>query len=172
MATTTHRPTPPTAGRRSAAARGRAAHPAVERADRWAGRFLLAAGIAVACLWAVSLPGAFHDGLFRYAGTDEAGNIPLFHLVAEGVMAAVAIVAGLATIRGDHRGRLGALLAAGMLIYSAINSSGWLIENQPPVTLLTAATLVGSVLVAWVVLVESARRGAEGAGGSGGRSGR
>ena len=119
--------------------------PPPDRQERLAGWFLLAVGGGVAGLWTVSLPGAFRQGPFTYAGTPEAGNIPAFHLAAEGGMAVASLTAGTALLRGWPHRREGALTASGMLVYSSINSSGWLLRNQPPVTAVTAVTLAGSL---------------------------
>lgn len=119
---------------------------------RWPGVFLISIGVVIAALWAASLPGAFDDGVLTYAGTSDVGNIPVFHLLAEGVMATVAILSGVALLRGSRHADAGALVACGMLIYSSVNSSGWLLHNQPAVTLVTAATIVGSVAVVYAIL--------------------
>jgi hypothetical protein len=115
--------------------------------EQLAGCFLLGTGAGVSLLWAASLPGAFRGGLFTYAGTPEAGNIPVFHVVAEAGMAASSLVAGTALLRGWQQRRGAALTACGMLIYSSLNSSGWLLRNQPAVTAVTGATLAGSLAV-------------------------
>jgi hypothetical protein len=121
---------------------------------RWVGWYLVIVGAGVGVLWAASLPGAFDDGLLAYAGTAAAGNIPVFHLVAEAVMAATAIVAGVAILRRFRLGRPAALLANGMMLYSAVNSSGWLLQHQPAVLVLTGATLAGSLASTWVLVAD------------------
>jgi hypothetical protein len=113
--------------------------------------YLLIVGVGVLALWAVSLPGAFRDGLLDYSGNATTGNVPVFHVVAEGVMAATALTAALLLRRGSRRGTLVAMLANGMLIYSALNSSGWLLQHQPAVLLVTGGTLVGSVAASWML---------------------
>ena len=120
---------------------------------RWVGWYLVVVGAGVALLWVASLPGAFDDGMFSYAGTAAAGNIPIFHVAAEAAMAATALAAGVAVLRRHRYAPGAALLANGMLLYSAVNSSGWLWHNQRPIVALTAATLVGSVASTWVLLV-------------------
>jgi hypothetical protein len=70
-------------------------------AEQAAAYFLIVVGLMVAALWLASLLGAFEEGLFACAGTDDAGNIPVFHLVAEGLMAMVAVAAGRAATRWD-----------------------------------------------------------------------
>ncbi|WP_409332677.1 hypothetical protein [Trujillonella humicola] len=121
---------------------------AADAAERRAGWFLLGTGAGVAGLWATSLPGAFRGGLFTYAGTPEAGNVPAFHLAAEAAMAASSLAAGTSLLRGWPQRRGAALVACGMLVYSSVNSSGWLLHERPALTAVTAATLAGSLAVA------------------------
>lgn len=117
-----------------------------EDVPRWIGWFLIGIGAGIAGLWAVSLPGAFDQGLASYVGTPDTGSIPLFHVVAEGLMAATSLVAGLAVLRDLRSGRPLALVAGGMLVYSSINASGWLLHNQPATLAVTAGTLIGATL--------------------------
>lgn len=119
---------------------------------RWIGWYLIIVGLGIGGLWMASLPGAFDDGLFTYAGTDAVGNIPIFHVLAEGLMAAASLFAGVELLRRRPWAPGWALLANGMLAYSAINSSGWLLQNQPAVVVFTGATLVGSAVSAWSLL--------------------
>jgi hypothetical protein len=114
---------------------------------RAAGGFLIGVGAGVAALWAGSLPGAFRQGLFTYSGTPETGTIPVFHVVAEAAMAATSLAAGTALLRGQPHAREAALTASGMLVYSSINSSGWLLEHQPAVLAVTGGTLAGALAV-------------------------
>ena len=85
--------------------------------------------------------GAFRNGLFRYAGTTESGNIPVFHLVAEAAMAMTSVAGGWALRARRPYGRGAALAACGMLEYSAINSSGWLLRNRPWVVIVTGRNI-------------------------------
>jgi hypothetical protein len=130
----------------------RPGHVTATPTPRWISWYLIAVGVGVGVLWTASLPGAFQDGLFTYAGTSTAGNVPFFHILAEAIMAATALTAGLLWRRGSRRAPTVTLLANGMLAYSAINSSGWLLHNQPAVTVLTGATLVGAIASTWNVL--------------------
>lgn len=114
---------------------------------RAAGGFLVGVGAGVAALWAASLPGAFRQGLFTYSGTPETGTIPVFHVVAEAAMAATSLGAGTALLRGRPHAREAALTASGMLIYSSVNSSGWLLEHRPAVVAVTGGTLTGALAV-------------------------
>ena len=123
-----------------------------ESAERRAGWFLLGVGTGVAGLWTATLRDAFHGGLFTYAGTPEAGNIPAFHLAAEAGMAATSLAAGTALLRGAPQRRGAALTACGMLIYSSINSSGWLLHNRPALTAAPALTLAGALTTVRLLL--------------------
>lgn len=120
-------------------------------ARRLVGWHLVVVGTGVAALWAASLPSAFEDGMLTYAGTQAVGNIAVFQVVAEAMMASTALAAGVGVLRGHRRGRALALVANGMLAYSAVNSSGGLLHNQPAVLLVTAATFLGSATTTWVV---------------------
>ena len=123
-------------------------------ARRLVGWHLVVVGTGVAALWAASLPSALEDGMLTYAGTQAVGNIAVFQVVAEAMMASTALAAGVGVLRGHrrgHRGRALALVANSMLAYSAVDSSGWLLHNQPAVLLVTAATFLGSATTTWVV---------------------
>ncbi len=98
---------------------------------RWVCWYLLVVGAGVAALWATSLPGAFDEGMFTYAGTAAVGNIPVFHVVAEASTAPTALAAGVGLLRRHPHGRSAALLANGMLAYSAVNSSGGCCTTNP-----------------------------------------
>ena len=126
--------------------------PAMASVPRWAGWFFVVVGVGVAGLWTVSLPKACNEGLNSYVGTLETGTIPLFHVLAEGLMAAASLWAGVAILRERRRARSLALVASGMLVYSSISASGWLLRNQPATLLVTGATLIGSALVVAVLL--------------------
>jgi hypothetical protein len=130
----------------SPAVRAQERPPPLSPAERRASSFLIGTGLAIAGLWCLSLPGAFRNGLLRYAGAAETGNIPLFHLAAEAAMAMTSVASGRALRARRPYGRGAALAACGMLEYSAINSSGWLLRNQPGVVIVTGGTLIGATV--------------------------
>jgi hypothetical protein len=78
----------------SPAVRAQERPPPLSPAERRASSFLIGTGLAIAGLWCLSLPGAFRNGLLRYAGAAETGNIPLFHLAAEAAMAMTSVASG------------------------------------------------------------------------------
>ena len=84
--------------------------------------------IAIFVLWAVTLAQGqgWERGLFVY----QNGNIPVFHLAAECVMACVTLLGLIAWLRRRSWGPSTALIGAGMFGYSAINSLGWALHNQ------------------------------------------
>jgi hypothetical protein len=106
------------------------------------GALLVVAGLGTFAIWIGYLAGnafgQFPQGLFVY----QDGNYPIFHVVAEGLMGVAALVAGGGLWRGTRWGRGLAMLALGMLGYSAINSSGWPLKNDPALLIPMVATLV------------------------------
>ena len=58
------------------------------------------------------------------------GNIPIFHLVAECLMATVTLAGAVGLWQGVRWGSNVALLGLGMFTYSAINSFGWALHND------------------------------------------
>jgi hypothetical protein len=95
----------------SPAVRAQERPPPLSPAERRASSFLIGTGLAIAGLWCLSLPGAFRNGLLRYAGAAETGNIPVFHLAAEAAMAMTSVASGRALRARRPYGR-GAALAA------------------------------------------------------------
>ncbi len=107
--------------------------------------FWLLNSLAIFVLWAVTLATGhgWTQGLFAY----QNGNIPIFHLVAESSMAIVTL-AGLVGWQLARRwGPPLALVGAGMFGYSAINSMGWAIHNQPALTIPMGLSLLGLPLL-------------------------
>src|SRR5271165_2239451 len=127
----------------SPAARAEERPPPLSSRQRRASSFPIGTGLAIAGLWCFSLPGAFRNGLFRYAGTTDSGNIPVFNLVAEAAMAMTSVAGGWALRARRPYGRVLLLrhAACGMLEYSAINSSGWLLHNRPWVVIVTGRNI-------------------------------
>jgi hypothetical protein len=73
-------------------------------ARRLVGWHLVVVGTGVAALWAASLPSAFEDGMLTYAGTQAVGNIAVFQVVAEGMMASTALAAGVGVLSRTPQG--------------------------------------------------------------------
>ena len=111
-------------------------------------------GLAVLALWIATFATgrAWEQGLFVY----QNGNIPLFHVVAECLMALVTLLGVLAWIAKKRWGRLLALVGAGMFGYSAINSMGWAIHNAPALAIPMALSLAGLPLLFVLAARESA----------------
>jgi hypothetical protein len=61
-------------------------------------------------------------------------------------MAMTSVAGGWALPARRPYGRGAALAACGMLEYSAINSSGWLLRNRPWVVIVTGGTLIGATV--------------------------
>jgi hypothetical protein len=107
----------------------------------------MASGLGVLGIWTSSLAGGAFGGapgLFVF----QDGNYPIFHLVAETFMAVTAVVAGVALWRRARAGRRLAMLALGMLAYSAINSSGWPLRHDPTLLIPMGITFLGAALAA------------------------
>lgn len=79
------------------------------------------------------------DGLFAY----QNGNIPIFHLTAECLMAVTTLAGLVAWNGGRDWGPLLALVGAGMFGYSAVNSMGWALHNDRTLAVPMTLTLVG-----------------------------
>ena len=97
--------------------------------------------LAIFVLWAVTLATGhgWQQGLFAY----QNGNIPIFHLVAELSMAIVTLAGLVGWLRARRWGPPLALLGAGMFGYSAVNSMGWAIHNQPALAIPMGLSLIG-----------------------------
>jgi hypothetical protein len=104
------------------------------------GGLLALDGVGVLALWTLSLTsGAFGGltGLFVY----QDGNFPILHVTAELLMGSMAAASGIGLLARQPWARGFALVAFGMLGYSAINSAGWPIRNDPSLLVPMGATL-------------------------------
>ncbi len=90
---------------------------------------LVIASLGVFIIWGMNLAGgAFPEGIF--VGSQET-SLPIFHLVAEFLMAVVTLIGVIGTRRGKPWGNGLTLFGMGMFTYSAINSMGWTVLNDP-----------------------------------------
>ena len=90
---------------------------------------LVIASFSVFIIWGMNLVGgAFPEGVF--VGSQET-SLPIFHLVAEFLMALVTLIGVLGIWRRKSWGNGLTLFGMGMFTYSAINSMGWTIINDP-----------------------------------------
>lgn len=90
---------------------------------------LVIASLGVFIIWGMNLAGgAFPQGVF--VGSQET-SLPIFHLVAEFLMAVVTLVGIFGIWRRKTWGSGLTLFGMGMFTYSAINSMGWTILNDP-----------------------------------------
>ncbi|MCG8352740.1 MAG: hypothetical protein MI924_33670 [Chloroflexales bacterium] len=106
--------------------------------------FLVADGLMILVIWATSLAhGAFPAGLMVY----QEGNYPILHLIAELLMAALALTAGVSLWLRLPWSRGMALCALGALAYATINSTGWALRKDPGLLLPLIANLVAVILV-------------------------
>lgn len=67
------------------------------------------------------------DGVFA---SQQETSMPVFHLVAEALMAIVTLAGVIGVWRGKSWGKGITLFGLGMFTYSAINSFGWAIVNN------------------------------------------
>jgi len=85
--------------------------------------------LAVFGLWAVNLSSnAFPGGVWS---AQQESSLPALHLAAEGIMAGVTLVGVCGTWKGAGWGRGILLFGLGMFAYSAVNSLGWAVINDP-----------------------------------------
>jgi len=85
--------------------------------------------LAVVGLWAVNLSSnAFPGGVWS---AQQESSLPALHLAAEGLMAGVTLAGVLGTWKGAGWGRGILLFGLGMFAYSAVNSLGWAVVNDP-----------------------------------------
>ena len=90
---------------------------------------LVIASLGVFVIWGMNLAGgAFPQGVF--AGSQET-SLPIFHLVAEFLMAVVTLMGVFGFWRRKSWGSGLTLFGMGMFTYSAINSMGWTVLNDP-----------------------------------------
>lgn len=104
------------------------------------GALLALNGVGILALWILSLTsGAFGGitGLLAY----QDGNFPILHVTAEFLMGLVAVASGIGLLGRQPWARGLAMVAFGMLGYSAINSAGWPIRNDPSLLVPMLATL-------------------------------
>ncbi len=118
---------------------------------------LILNSIWVVLLWPIDIAsGAFPRGLFA---NQPEGSIPIFHLAAECIMAAITVVGLIGWIQGKRWGRGLSLLGIGMFSYSAINSMGWAFTNNPILAAPMLFTLLlAAILVPMLVCEKSAIR--------------
>ncbi len=101
---------------------------------------LVIASLGVFIIWGMNLAGgAFPEGVF--VGSQET-SLPIFHLVAESLMAVVTLIGVIGTWRNKPWGNGLTLFGMGMFTYSAINSMGWTVLNDPIQSIPMGITLV------------------------------
>lgn len=100
--------------------------------------------LAVFGIWGMNLAsGAFPNGVF--VGQEEI-SLPILHLIAEFLMAATTLVGVIGVWRHKPWATGITLLGLGMFTYSAVNSMGWAILNDP----VQAVPMVFTILVVLV----------------------
>lgn len=107
--------------------------------------FWILMSVAILGLWGASFASGktWEGGLFAY----QNGNIPIFHLAAECGMSVIVLVGVVGWVRGFRWGRTVTVFGAGMFGYSAINSFGWALHNEPALTIPMSLSWVGVFLL-------------------------
>ena len=101
---------------------------------------LVIASLGVFIIWGMNLAsGAFPEGIL--VGSQET-SLPIFHLAAEFLMAIATLVGIVGIWRRKHWGNGLTLFGMGMFTYSAINSMGWTVLNDPVQSIPMAFTLL------------------------------
>ena len=90
---------------------------------------LVIASLGIFIIWGMNLlGGAFPEGIL--VGSQET-SLPIFHLAAEFLMAVITLVGVFGIWRRKPWGNGLTLFGMGMFTYSAINSMGWAVLNDP-----------------------------------------
>jgi len=101
---------------------------------------LLILSLAIFGIWGMNFAaGAFEEGLF--VGQPETA-LPIFHLVAEFLMAVLTLVGVIGFWRKKQWAKGLTLFGMGMFTYSAINSMGWAVINDPVQAIPMGITLI------------------------------
>jgi hypothetical protein len=96
--------------------------------------------LAVVGLWAVNLSNqVFPGGIWA---VQQEISLPALHLAAEGIMAGVTLAGVVGTWKDAGWGRGILLFGLGMFAYSAVNSLGWAVVNDPGQGIPMVLTLV------------------------------
>jgi hypothetical protein len=113
---------------------------------------LVIASLGIFIIWGMNLlGGAFPGGVF--VGSEET-SLPIFHLVAEFLMAVVTLIGVIGIWRRKPWGNGLTLFGMGMFTYSAINSMGWTVLNDPIQSIPMGFTLL-VVIAALPMLIRS-----------------
>ena len=100
--------------------------------------------LAIFGIWGMNFAaGAFAEGIF--IGQQET-SLPIFHLVAEFLMAGVTMAGVIGFWRKKAWAKGLTVFGMGMFTYSAINSMGWAVINDPLQAIPMAITLVVVIL--------------------------
>jgi hypothetical protein len=101
---------------------------------------LVIASLGVFIIWSMNLAGgAFPEGIF--VGSQET-SLPIFHLVAEALMAIVTLIGVIGIWQRKSWGNGLTVFGMGMFTYSAINSMGWTVLNDPIQSIPMGITLI------------------------------
>jgi len=115
--------------------------------------FLLS--LAIFAIWGLNFAsGAFAKGIFL--GQEEI-SLPVFHLAAEFLMAGITMAGVIGLWRAKKWGHGLTVFGMGMFTYSAINSMGWAVINDPVQAIPMGITLI-VVLIALPLLIKINQR--------------
>ena len=106
--------------------------------------FFVGCSLAVLAYWPwVWAQDAFAEGVLA---VQQQGAVPLSHISAELLMALVTLVAAGAWARKLPWGAPLLLFGLGMFAYGTLNALGWALYESPPLAVLMALVLGGSLL--------------------------
>ncbi len=121
------------------------------RRDVWPAVFALLVGAGMVAQWTLSLVGG---------GVAEVETRPVelgFHLAAEGTTALLLVVAGLGLLRRAGWAWWLYCVATGMLLYTAIVSPGYFVQEGQPAYLALFVVILALALVFLALVVRSRR---------------
>lgn len=106
--------------------------------------FFILDSLAIFGLWAMNLSrGAFPHGIL----TPQAEtSLPVLHLTAEFLMAGITLAGAMGMWFERRWGKGLFLLGLGMFLYSAVNSLGWAVVNDPVQGIPMGLTLIAVLL--------------------------
>jgi peptidoglycan/LPS O-acetylase OafA/YrhL len=113
----------------------------------WPAVFAIVVGVGMVAQWAFSL---------LTGGVPEVETRPTalgFHLAAEGLTAALLVAAGVALLLRRPRRTWLYALATGMLLYTAIVSPGYFVQEGQPIFLLMFAVILVLAVLGLVAVI-------------------
>lgn len=124
-------------------------------APRWPGVVVALLGLGMIAFWTMQL--AVESIMAGGLGTAEGDAYLLFHLIAELLAGATAVLGGTALLLRRQAGVSITLIGAGGVLYAAVNSLGWAVLNDAALVVVFIVSIL-LVLSASVGLTKEAAR--------------